>query len=191
MLCSVTISGVLMFATSVPAQPRLTQRCNHEPIAKVHASDNNRKSAEGRDTEFGLASWYGGDFQHRRTASGEPFDVNKLTAAHPTLPLNSCVLVTVLATGRSVVVRINDRGPFVGRRIIDLSAKAASDLGMKKDGVARVRIELAHASEAGAAGSGTATSKLGATVVADRNRRPSIAAPAPVATKRWRKYNPR
>ena len=93
-------------------------------------------------TQVGLASWYGPHFQGKHTASGERFDMNALTAAHRTLPLNSHVRVTDLATGRSVVVRINDRGPYVGDRIIDLSAKAARALGMKKDGVTRVRVEL-------------------------------------------------
>jgi rare lipoprotein A len=99
-------------------------------------------------SQVGLASWYGADFQHRRTANGERFDMHRLTAAHRSLPLNSHVLVTMLATGRSVVVRISDRGPFIADRIIDLSARAASELGMKENGIARVRLELVSASEA-------------------------------------------
>ncbi len=93
-------------------------------------------------TETGIASWYGSDFHHKRTANGERFDMNGLTAAHRTLPFDSYVRVTNAANGRSVVVRINDRGPFVGDRIIDLSAKAARQLGMKDGGLARVRIEV-------------------------------------------------
>ena len=99
-------------------------------------------------TETGLASWYGADFHHKRTANGERFDMNGLTAAHRSLPFDSYVRVTNVANGRSVVVRINDRGPFVGDRIIDLSAKAARQLGIKEDGVARVRIEVVRSSEA-------------------------------------------
>lgn len=99
-------------------------------------------------TEVGLASWYGAQFQRKRTASGERFDMSRLTAAHRTLPLNSYVRVTNLATGRSVVVRINDRGPYVSERVIDLSAEAARALGMKDEGLARVRIKLLSASEA-------------------------------------------
>jgi rare lipoprotein A len=159
-LCSLTLSGVLILSSSAPAQQNITKLCNNEGAAhaaKLRASDKQKKNADCR-TQVGLASWYGGDFQHRRTASGEPFDMNELTAAHPTLPLNSHVLVTNLATGRSVVVRINDRGPYLGDRIIDLSARAATDLGIKKDGIARVRIELANASEAGS-GSYTTASK--------------------------------
>jgi rare lipoprotein A (peptidoglycan hydrolase) len=75
-------------------------------------------------TETGVASWYGPDFHHKQTANGERFDMNGLTAAHQTLPFDSYVRVTNVASGRSVVVRINDRGPFVGDRIIDLSVQA-------------------------------------------------------------------
>lgn len=99
-------------------------------------------------TEVGLASWYGPHFHRKRTADGERFNMNALTAAHRTLPFNSYVRVTDIATGRSVVVRINDRGPYVGHRIIDLSAKAARELGIKEGGIARVRIELVRVSEA-------------------------------------------
>lgn len=99
-------------------------------------------------TEVGLASWYGSDFQRKCTAAGERFDMNGLTAAHRTLPLNSSVRVTSLSTGRSVVVRINDRGPNLHDRIIDLSAKAAREIGIKEAGVARVRIELLSVSGA-------------------------------------------
>lgn len=80
--------------------------------------------------EVGLASWYGAKFHKRRTASGELFDMKALTAAHPTLPFGSLVCVRSQVTGRSVVVRINDRGPHTGNRIIDLSRGAAEALGM-------------------------------------------------------------
>jgi rare lipoprotein A (peptidoglycan hydrolase) len=160
-LCSVTLSGVLILSSSAPAQQNITKLCNEGAAhaGKLQASDKEEKNAECRTTQVGLASWYGGDFQHRRTASGEPFNMNELTAAHPTLPLNSHVLVTNLATGRSVVVRINDRGPYIGRRIIDLSARAATDLGMKNNGLARVRIELANANETSSAGSSPTASE--------------------------------
>ena len=99
-------------------------------------------------TQIGIASWYGAAFHKKRTANGERFDMYSLTAAHRTLPLNSYVRVTRLANGRSVVVRINDRGPYFADRIIDLSARAARDLGMEEDGIAEVRIEVVNASEA-------------------------------------------
>ena len=90
----------------------------------------------------GNASWYGDEFAHRPTASGERFDPVKLTGAHRTLPLGSRVRVTNLVNGRSVLVTINDRGPYCGRRDIDLSYGAARALGMLRRGVTRVRIEL-------------------------------------------------
>jgi rare lipoprotein A len=90
----------------------------------------------------GVASWYGAHWQGRKTASGTRFDVRKLTAAERSLPLNSHVRVTNLENGRSVVVLINDRGPYVGGRMIDLSTAAARRLGMIKDGLALVRIEI-------------------------------------------------
>ncbi len=99
-------------------------------------------------SQVGLASWYGPHFDGRRTASGEHFNRNALTAAHRTLPLDTYVRVTDLATWRSVVVRINDRGPYVSDRIIDLSARAARELGIAEGGVARVRIEVVTLGEA-------------------------------------------
>src|SRR5579883_919864 len=92
-------------------------------------------------TQVGLASWYGPGFHRKMTASGERFDMNDLTAAHRALPLDSVVRVTNLNNGRSVVVRINDRGPYVRGRVIDLSRGAARLLDMKEDGVAPVLIE--------------------------------------------------
>ena len=92
--------------------------------------------------EIGKASWYGLYHQGRKTASGERFDMNKLTAAHPSLPLGTEARVTNLETGRSVDVTVNDRGPYVQGRSIDLSARAAQAIGMKKQGVATVRIEV-------------------------------------------------
>lgn len=91
--------------------------------------------------ETGYASWYGGKFHGRTTASGETFDTHTLTAAHKTLPFNSIVEVTNLENGETVRVRINDRGPFVEGRIIDLSMAAAKKIGMLGVGVAPVKIE--------------------------------------------------
>ena len=92
-------------------------------------------------TQQGHASWYGKFHQGQRTASGESYDMNQLTAAHRTLPFGTVVRVTEIDSGKSVKVRINDRGPHVKNRIIDLSARAATELGIKSDGVANVRIE--------------------------------------------------
>ena len=90
----------------------------------------------------GMASYYGNELAGNPTASGEIFDPTKLTAAHPTLPMGAHVRVTNLRNGNSVVVRINDRGPFVRRRIIDVSKRAARKLGMLRAGHSRVRVEL-------------------------------------------------
>ena len=89
----------------------------------------------------GAASWYGEWHQGKETASGEPFDKDALTAAHPTLPFGARVRIVNLENERSVEVTINDRGPYVDERVIDLSEAAARRLGFKKDGVARVRVE--------------------------------------------------
>jgi len=107
--------------------------------------------------EEGLASWYGGKFQGRRTASGELFDTRQLTAAHKSLPFGTLVLVTNLENGRSVTVRINDRGPFVPGRVIDLSLAAAAAIGLAGRGVAPVRLEVAGGLPAAAAGAAPTT----------------------------------
>ena len=91
--------------------------------------------------EEGVASWYGRRFHGKKTASGEPYDMYAMTAAHPTLPIPSYARVTSLGNGRSVVVRINDRGPFHSKRLIDLSYTAAHKLGYLSQGSARVRVE--------------------------------------------------
>lgn len=88
----------------------------------------------------GIGSWYGEQFHNRRTANGEIFDMDQLTAAHKTLPLPSIVEVTNLDNGRSMRLRVNDRGPFVGDRVIDLSRAAADQLGYRRAGVAKVRV---------------------------------------------------
>lgn len=92
-------------------------------------------------TQVGEASWYGGKFHGRQTASGERYDREAMTAAHRSLPFGTLVEVTMLETGRSVRVRINDRGPFAKGRIIDLSRRAARELGMIRHGTGRVRLE--------------------------------------------------
>jgi rare lipoprotein A len=88
----------------------------------------------------GLASWYGPSFHGRRTSNGERFDMHSLTAAHKTLPMDTVVLVKNLDNGRQTLVRINDRGPYQGGRILDLSHKAAHTLGLKQQGTAKVQI---------------------------------------------------
>jgi rare lipoprotein A len=99
----------------------------------------------GKRVEVGWASWYGEPFHGRKTASGAVYDMHQLTAAHKTLPLGTRVMVTHLKNGNTVAVTINDRGPFVKGRIIDLSYAAAQALGMAGEGVAQVRVDVIDA----------------------------------------------
>lgn len=121
--------------------------------------------------EVGMASWYGDAFDGRPTSTGERFDMNALTAAHKTLPLPGLVEVTNLSNGRRIVARVNDRGPFVDGRIIDLSREAADELDMRREGVARVRVRYL----------GQAPRLGGGTVLRAEAPRPAAARPLPVA----------
>jgi rare lipoprotein A len=112
----------------------------HVELASL--SPQEQEQAPPRDRMVGVASWYGDHWQGRKTASGKRFDVHKLTAAHRSLPLNTHVRVTNTENGKSVIVLINDRGPYVDGRIIDLSTAAARRLGMIKKGVVPVEIEI-------------------------------------------------
>jgi rare lipoprotein A len=102
-------------------------------------------------TQVGVASWYGPEFHGQTTANGERFDMRAMTAAHRSLPFGTIVRVTDLATGRAVRVRINDRGPLVAGRILDLSRRAAGQLGVDGDGTARVRLEVVASDQSGPA----------------------------------------
>jgi rare lipoprotein A len=101
-----------------------------------------RKQAKSKPYQVGTASWYGEFFDGKPTASGEDYDMYDMTAAHPTLPLGSYVRVTNLRNGRAVVVKVNDRGPIVPGRIIDLSYGAAQVLNFQKRGLQTVRLDL-------------------------------------------------
>lgn len=90
----------------------------------------------------GIASWYGPGFHGRCTANGETFDQNAMTAAHPSLPLGSMIRVTRITTGKEIVVRINDRGPYIDGRVLDLSQRAAAELEMVEKGLCPVKIDL-------------------------------------------------
>jgi rare lipoprotein A len=114
-----------------PLEPPETRRPS-EPSVPV----------EKGDTEKGLASWYGDPYHGRRTASGEVYDMHRMTAAHRTLPFGTVVKVTRRDTGAEVTVRITDRGPFVRGRIIDLSYAAAKKIGLDHDGLAPVKIKV-------------------------------------------------
>ncbi len=101
-----------------------------------------QKGRKPKPYQVGTASWYGEDFDGKPTASGEDYDMYDMTAAHPTLPLGSYVRVTNLHNGRAVVVKVNDRGPIVEGRIIDLSYGAAQALQFQKRGLQRVRLDV-------------------------------------------------
>jgi rare lipoprotein A len=101
-----------------------------------------KKAAKPKPYQVGTASWYGSFFDGRPTASGEPYNMYDLTAAHPSLPLGSWVRVTNLHNGRAVVVKVNDRGPIVPGRIIDVSYGAARALNFKDKGLQRVRLDV-------------------------------------------------
>lgn len=126
---SAALAGLLAGAALVSAA------CsgNHRPATSANA---------GPPIERGAASWYGPKFDGHRTASGERYDMHGMTAAHPSLPFGTLVQVTNLANGRQVVVRINDRGPFAHRRIIDLSYAAAHELRILGAGTARVELAI-------------------------------------------------
>ncbi|MBL4596042.1 MAG: septal ring lytic transglycosylase RlpA family protein [Robiginitomaculum sp.] len=147
-----------------PKYGKAGQAANHNKSANAGqvARQNNRNAKGGhqkigrpyvifgktyvpaRDDTYdrvGVGSWYGPKFHGKKTANGETFDQNAMTAAHPTLPLPSVVRVTNLKTGKQILVRVNDRGPFASDRIIDLSKRAADEIGYKNLGVAKVRVE--------------------------------------------------
>jgi len=108
-------------------------------------------------SQVGTASWYGGAHHGRKTANGERFNMNDMTAAHRSVKMGTVLRVTNLDNGRTTTVRVNDRGPYVNGRIIDLSAAAARDLGMKTDGVARVKLEAFVADQPGGGNPSVAT----------------------------------
>jgi len=116
-------------------RPSPTQR---RPAAATKSKASNRS----KPYQVGTASWYGSYFEGKETASGEPYNMYDMTAAHPTLPLGTFVKVTNLRNGKAVVVRVNDRGPVVDGRIIDVSYQAAQVLGMKSRGIQRVRLDV-------------------------------------------------
>jgi rare lipoprotein A len=141
-----TILPVLILLTSCGQQQRIVIYPNYPKTGKCKYTYRIkgktycvRENAYGF-VQVGIASWYGPGFHGSRTASGEIYDMYKFTAAHKTLPLGTYVKVINLENGRSVVVKINDRGPFVKGRIIDLSYAAAKKLGMLKKGTALVKI---------------------------------------------------
>jgi rare lipoprotein A len=121
-------------APDEPARPAAPKR---KAAAAPHVIDKSLSYSA-----IGTASWYGADFHGRRTANGETYNMHSLTAAHRTLPLQCTVRVTNLTNNRSLTVRVNDRGPYAGNRLIDLSAQGAKLLGFYDRGLAKVKVEL-------------------------------------------------
>lgn len=137
---------ILLLALSACATPRqAAEPSPHYKIGKPYQI-NGRWYHPRHDPDYdkvGVASWYGDPFHGRLTANGEIFDMNQMTAAHTTLPLPSLAEVQNLENGRTIIVRVNDRGPFADDRIIDLSREAARRLGFERKGLARVRVRYA------------------------------------------------
>ena len=123
-------------------------------IATGRHNTRTTNSPQSKAYQVGTASWYGEWFQGKPTASGEPFNMRDFTAAHPSLPLGTFVKVTNLRNGKAVVVRINDRGPVVDGRIIDVSYNAARALGFKERGLQKVRLDLYQPTNLALLGSG-------------------------------------
>ncbi len=134
------IAKVMKVRESKPKREPRSKLGNHSPYEVFGKTYHVLKTAEGYD-ETGIASWYGTKFHGRKTSSGEIYDVYKLSAAHRSLPLPTWVKVTNLENKRTLVVRVNDRGPFKGGRIIDLSYAAAVKLGVFPKGTAKVRVQ--------------------------------------------------
>src|SRR4030066_1208283 len=117
-----------------PERPGVKREVRLPPEAKI-------EKRETREVQYGVASWYGGEFHGRPTSSGEVYDMYQLSCAHNTLPLGTVVMVTNLENGRSLELKVNDRGPFVKERILDVSYAAAQMLGMWEKGTALVKVE--------------------------------------------------
>ena len=132
---------VLSVVSLGAAQRPISAESRSRPKVPKHAVLESRRKAESsKPYQVGTASWYGSYFHGRATASGEPYNMYDLTAAHRSLPLGSWVRVTNLRNGRAVIVRINDRGPYVAPRIIDVSYSVARILEFKAQGLQRVRL---------------------------------------------------
>jgi rare lipoprotein A len=129
-------------ATQAPAGTPTAQPAQPPPSSGPPPSAERQPAVAGQYVEEGVASWYGAPFDGHRTSNGEIYDMRQFTAAHRTLPFNAVVRVTNLQNGKQTEVRINDRGPFVGNRIIDLSLSAAQAIDMVGPGTAQVRLEI-------------------------------------------------
>ncbi len=154
------------------SSPSIAGSSGHQKIGRPYQIAG-RTYIPARQDDYnrtGVASWYGQKFHGRKTANGEIFDMNAMSAAHTTLPLPSLVRVTNLENGRSIIVRVNDRGPFVDNRLIDLSKKAAGELGYVKQGIAKVRVQYVGPA---IGGSGVNGSRASVRTASSSNRAPA------------------
>jgi rare lipoprotein A len=160
---AVVLSVASLGAASGPSSLEAAKVTQPQVIATRGQRSLKTNNPKLKAYQVGTASWYGEYFQGKQTASGEPYDMRDFTAAHPSLPLGTFVRVTNLRNGKAVVVRINDRGPVVDGRIIDVSYNAARALGFKEHGLQKVRLDLYQPKQYrtnSRANSGTATMAL-------------------------------
>ena len=137
-----TKKSVSVASDDTPVKVKKAKKYASAPKAKVKVAKSKGNKEGGSSYQSGMASWYGGNFNGRKTANGEIYNMNEMTAAHKTLPFGTRVRVTNTRNGDSTIVRINDRGPFVGGRVIDLSRAAASDIGITNSGVGPVKLTI-------------------------------------------------
>jgi rare lipoprotein A len=135
--------GFLVASLGAAQGPNISEAAP-APKSPVRSKTQALKANKHKPFQVGTASWYGENFQGKPTASGEPYEMHDMTAAHLTLPLGTYVKVTNLRNGRAVVVRVNDRGPIVPGRIIDVSYGAAQALQFRHKGLQRVRLDLVN-----------------------------------------------
>jgi rare lipoprotein A len=137
-----TLILIFLFLSIACAPKRVPTERRIPPSEKQITKEERIEKRETKGVQYGIASWYGKDFHGKTTSSGEIYDMYELTCAHNTLPLGTPVMVTNLENGKSVELKVNDRGPFVKERIIDLSYAAAQILGMYEKGTAQVKVEV-------------------------------------------------
>lgn len=128
---------MILVGSFMLVQPAMAAHKKHHQIKQHRVT-----RAINKNNQIGLASWYGNGFSNRKTASGERFHSYGLTAAHRSLPLGTMVIVKNLSNGKTTTLKINDRGPYVGHRIMDVSKGAAIKLGMIKQGTARIAVQV-------------------------------------------------
>ncbi len=136
------IAAFVIVGLGAAQRPNISEASSAPTSPSITTTENRKAAVKNPPYQVGTASWYGEYFEGKPTASGEDYDMYDMTAAHPTLPLGSYVKVTNLRNGKAVVVKVNDRGPIVPGRIIDLSFGAAQVLQFEQRGLQKVRIDL-------------------------------------------------